>query len=242
MVHYCKNCGAEVNGSYCSQCGQRTKIHKVTFKETFQDFVDAVFSVNAPLFISTKMLLVSPGKMLREYLDGKRKKYYKPVAFFVLTTVVYLLLRTFIGFDPFQDNTVTVQGETGALLDQARQFMLENINKLLFIFTITLALFLKLFFYKRYALAEFLVASFYFIGIYTILATLNLFFIQFINHQLQFLALIFMSIYFLFANVSFIGKPKLWVGIKSALVFLFAFLSYVIVAFGLSYLIVSIRA
>ena len=239
MEKNCKNCDTPIQGPFCYQCGQRTKVGRVSFKETFQDLIEAVFSVNAPLVLTTKMLFIAPGSMLRAYLGGHRKKYYRPVAFLVLTTVVYLLLRTLINFDPFKDNTITVNGSSAKTLDEARNFMLENINKLLFIFSLTLGFFLKLFFYKRYHLAEFLAVAFYYIGVYTLLATLNLFFIQFVNQKLQFLALIFMAIYFLYANISFLGKPRFWVGFKSILVFVFAFLFYILIAFGVSYLIVS---
>ncbi|MBT8181758.1 MAG: DUF3667 domain-containing protein, partial [Eudoraea sp.] len=155
-LKYCRNCGTHVTNKYCENCGQRTSVYKVSFKETIHDFIDAAFSLNAPLFITLKQLIVNPGIVLREYLEGKRKKYYKPVAFFILTTVAYLVIRSAIGFDPFTDTVVEVEStQNNQLLTKARDFMLFNINKLLFIFVFTLALFSKLFFSKRYTLAEY---------------------------------------------------------------------------------------
>ncbi|MBT8208971.1 MAG: DUF3667 domain-containing protein, partial [Eudoraea sp.] len=101
-------------------------ISKVTFGETFRDLVDALFSVNAPLLITLKGLLKNPGKLLRSYLAGQRKRYYKPVAFFVLTTILYILIRTLIGFDPFRNEAFQVQdgAGSGTNLEEARNFML----------------------------------------------------------------------------------------------------------------------
>jgi len=236
---YCKNCGIAVTNKYCENCGQRTSVYKVSFKETIHDFMDAAFSVNAPLFITLKLLLVNPGILLREYLEGKRKKYYKPVAFFILTTVAYLVIRSAIGFDPFSDTVVVVEDtQVSQLLTKARDFMLFNINKLLFVFAFTLALFSKLFFYKKYSLAEFLAVSFYLTGMYTLFTTLNMFLVVWVKKELQPLGMLVMFVYFIYAMVSFIQTKKTVTILKSILVFILSFFAYVAISYGLSYLIV----
>ena len=217
-------------------------IEKVTFLETFQDLVDTLFSVNAPLLVTFKGLLFRPGELLRNYLAGQRKKYYKPVAFFILTTVVYIVLRSLIGFDPFRNAAFRVQdGSSTTHLEEARNFMLLNINNLLFIFVFSLAAFSKLFFYRRYSFAEFIAVSFYLLGIYTTLVTLNMFLVEYIGDQMQLVGIAAMFFYFLYAMSSFLFKPRVVVIIKSILVYLLAFLTYFILAFGLSYLIVYFK-
>ena len=154
----CKNCGNSVSVAYCERCGQRISVGKVTFTETFQDIVDAVFSVNAPLVRTLKALFSHPGRMFREFLEGRRKHYYKPVAFFILCTVLYLVIRSLIGFDPFTNiQSVDVTGEDPSehVMFRGREFMLANIDKMLFFFVFTLAGFLKLFFYRKNTFAEF---------------------------------------------------------------------------------------
>ncbi len=201
--------------------------------------MDAAFSVNAPLFITLKLLLVNPGIVLREYLEGKRKKYYKPVAFFILTTVAYLLIRSAIGFDPFSDTVVVVEDtQDGQLLTKARDFMLFNIDKLLFFFPFTLALFSKLFFYKKYTLAEFLAVSFYLTGMYTLFTTLNMFLVVWGKKELQPLGMLVMLVYFIYSMVSFIQTKRIATILKSILVFILSYISYVAISYGLSYLIV----
>ncbi|NNL02460.1 MAG: DUF3667 domain-containing protein [Eudoraea sp.] len=238
-LKYCRNCGTQVTNRYCENCGQRTSVYKVSFKETIHDFIDAAFSLNAPLFITLKQLIVNPGIVLREYLEGKRKKYYKPVAFFILTTVAYLVIRSAIGFDPFTDTVVEVEStQNNQLLTKARDFMLFNINKLLFIFVFTLALFSKLFFSKRYTLAEYLAISFYLTGMYTLFTTLNLFLVVWVSKEMQLLGIFVMLVYFIYAMTSFIKTNKIVIIIKSLIVFILSYTAYVIFSFGLSYLIV----
>lgn len=239
----CKNCGAVSEGWYCSQCGQRLSVHKVTFRETLEDLANAFFSVNAPLFRTVGDLVVRPGNLLRNYLEGKRRRYYRPVAFFLLTTFIYIVIRSLIGFDPFRNSTVVVEGDQvdASLLTEARNYMLININNFLFVFVVTLAVFMKLFFFKRYALAEYIAVSFFLLGIYTLVVTGNMFVIQYIGDYLQPLGIMVMWLYFIFAMITFLQRPAFWVGLKSVVVFLLAFMTYGMTSFGLSYLIVLSR-
>lgn len=239
---YCKNCGTEVSKGYCPNCGQRTSIYKVTFKETFQDFIDAVFSVDAPFFNTIKWLFVNPGKLFREYLEGKRKRYYKPVAFFILMTIVYLVIRSLINYDPFANTTLAVEDDTQRqLLTQARNYMLLNIDKLLFVFVFTLSLLLKLFFWRKHSLAEFFAVSFYLTAVYTILTTLNMFVIHFINPGIQYLAMFAMLLYFCYAMLRFFSRRKWLVLLKSIFIFIVGFSSYGLTAFGISFLIIYLK-
>ena len=241
----CKNCGTKVSAAYCPECGQRTRIDKVTFAETFHDFVETVFSVDAPLLVTLRMLFTAPGRLFREYLGGKRKTYYRPVAFFILFSVVYLFVRALIDFDPFQNSTIEVTDETKKqLLLGARNYMLSHIDKFLFVFAFTLGLFLKLFFYKSYRLAEYIAIAFYLIGFYTIVTTLNMLFIQYVTPKFQYLAIVVMHGYFCYAMLSFFRqkKYKVWVFIKSLLLFFVSMMTYAFSAFAISFLIVWLKS
>ncbi len=242
-VKTCKNCGTASEGWFCPQCGQRLSVHKVTFRETFEDLYGALLSINAPLILTVLDLILRPGTMLRNFLEGKRRRYYRPVAFFLLTTFFYIVVRSLIGFDPFRDTSVVVEGgkvdET--LLTEARNFMLRNINNLLFVFVFTLAFFLKVFFHRRYSLAEFLAVSFYLLGIYTLIVTVNMFLVQYIGKELQAFGILLMWIYFLYAMASFLQRPLLWILVKSFFLYILAFITYALSSFGLSWLIVYLN-
>ncbi|MBT8178575.1 MAG: DUF3667 domain-containing protein, partial [Eudoraea sp.] len=130
----------------------------MTFRETFQDLADQLFSLSAPLPLTLKMLLVNPGRLFRDYLSGKRKRYYKPISFFLLTTLLFIFIRWLVDFNPL---TQTIGNPTDNplvdedLLGQAADFMFQNINNLLFILVIILALVMKPFYFKNHTLAEY---------------------------------------------------------------------------------------
>jgi hypothetical protein len=218
-------------------------VYKITFAETFQDLADALFAVNAPLLITIKELIVRPGGLLRNYLNGQRRRYYRPVSFFILTTVLYIIVRSLIGFDPFRNALIVVEEGPleGNLLTEARNYMIFNINNFLFIFVFTLAVFSKLFYFRSYSLAEFLAISFYLLGVYTLLVTCNMFLVQYIGDNMQPLGILIMLIYFVYAMYSLFKGSYLLVILKSSVLFVLAFLSYAITSFGVSYVIVLLK-
>jgi len=239
---YCKNCNSVVEDNFCSRCGQRTTIHKITFSETFHDLVGSLFLEEGPLWQSLKLLVLNPGKMFREYLAGRRKTYYKPVTFFILMTALYLVIRSIINYDPFGSNLMQVQDPTsGQLLLKARNFFLFNIDKLLFVFVFSLGLMMKLFFYRKNTLAEFLAISFFLMAIYTILTILNMFYIRYIDKSFQGIHIIIMTLYFIYAMVSFFQKNKALVIIKSLVVYALSFFLYGFGAFSIAVFIVWIK-
>ncbi len=239
----CKNCGTRSELHYCPACGQRISVYKVTFKETFEDLADALFSVNAPLLTTLKELVIKPGVLLRNFLNGQRRRYYKPVSFFLLTTVIYLVVRSLIGFDPFRNSMLVVQeGSTDStVLTDARNYFLLNLNNFVFVFVFTLAIFLKLFFYRRYSLAEFIAISFYVLGMYTLFLTLNMFLVQYIGDFMQPAGILIMLFYFVYAMCSLFQRSYLLVILKSIVLFFIAIILYYGTAYGLSYLIISFK-
>lgn len=238
----CKNCKTETAGNFCTHCGQSNKVSKITVKDTFLDFLNSIFSVNAPLLVTVKLLFLNPGKLFREFLEGKRKTYYKPVPFFILTTILLILFRSVIKYDPFQNvSTTNIENENFEQLIVAAKFMSKNINNFLLLFVLTLSLSLKLFFRKSYTLAEYLAISFYVIGVYTLFATMSLFLTKFVSEKLQYIPFLILVIYLIYAFNSLFLKNKVIVTIKTLVLYPLAMFLYMALGFGLSFLIILLK-
>ncbi|MEP0265071.1 DUF3667 domain-containing protein [Dokdonia sp.] len=238
----CKNCKTQISGNFCMHCGQSIKVTKITVRDTLQDFVNSIFSVNAPLLITFKLLFLNPGKLFREFLDGKRKTYYKPVPFFILATILLVLIRSVINYDPFQEVTSNgIDNPSFERIITTAKFMSKNINNFLLLFVLTLSLTLKLFFRKSYTLAEYLAISFYIVGIYTLFATISLFLTKFISNKLQYFSFIIMVIYLIYACNSLFLKKRVIVTLKTLIMYSLAMFLYIILGFGLSFLILSLK-
>lgn len=239
----CKNCQAEVTGAYCSNCGQRKEVGKVTFKETFQDFVDMVFSVNAPLMKTQKLLVTNPGKLFREYLSGKRKSYYKPVSFFIITTVIYILLRSLMQYDPMATSVEqNPENFHATLFVNAGKYMVTNINNIMFLFVFTMGIFLKTFFHKKNSFAEYIAISFYLVGVYSIVATIVMFYLNYVDPSLRMVPVAIFTFYILYALTSYFENKSVLMIVKIVIAYLLSFAFYAVLGYSLSLLIVWLKS
>ncbi|MGI8951314.1 MAG: DUF3667 domain-containing protein [Chitinophagaceae bacterium] len=92
----CKNCGRSFhkNYKYCPYCGQTAVVERLNFSEIFHDFFHAFIHTDKGIFLLLKKLTYKPGKIAREYIEGKRKKYFNPFSFLVLMVAVALFFLT----------------------------------------------------------------------------------------------------------------------------------------------------
>jgi hypothetical protein len=107
----CENCGAVVPDRFCSACGQlASSFHRPVWELVTESVAD-MFALDGRLLRSLPMLMFRPGRMTRNYLDGKRARYVPPFRMFLLTSVIFFLtiftmndrLHWFEGwqFDPY---------------------------------------------------------------------------------------------------------------------------------------------
>jgi hypothetical protein len=90
----CKNCSSEFDSKFCPACGQKADIHRVTMGHVIHEGIHAITHADKGFILLVKELVVRPGLVAREYLGGKRKKYFNPLSFFVITTAISAYVTT----------------------------------------------------------------------------------------------------------------------------------------------------
>jgi hypothetical protein len=94
----CKNCESPLTGHFCVNCGQKAEIHRVTFKHFLHDFFHAFTHTDKGILLLIKELVTRPGFVAREYLDGKRKKYFNPLTFLIIMASLYAYFGSLTGY------------------------------------------------------------------------------------------------------------------------------------------------
>ena len=87
----CENCGAVVPDRFCSACGQLASSFHRPLWELVTESVADMFALDGRLLRSLPMLMFRPGRMTRNYLDGKRARYVPPFRMFLLASVIFFL-------------------------------------------------------------------------------------------------------------------------------------------------------
>ncbi|MDB5203548.1 MAG: hypothetical protein JWQ27_2957 [Ferruginibacter sp.] len=88
----CLNCNAEVNGRFCSICGQEN----IEPNESAWHLVTHVFNdithFDGKFFSSLRLLITRPGFLSTEYAMGRRASYLNPVRMYIFTSAVFFLI------------------------------------------------------------------------------------------------------------------------------------------------------
>ncbi len=93
----CLNCGhpLDMSDKYCPNCSQANSIKKLTLKDFFNEFMSSLFNYDSKLFKTLSILLLRPGNITRDYINGKRVTYTNPFRFLLSLAFIYFLMFTF---------------------------------------------------------------------------------------------------------------------------------------------------
>ena len=193
----CKNCKLDIteNDNYCPNCGAKVIKERITIKSLFSNLLHAL-GWDSNFFVTLRFLLLKPQTILKEYINGTRKKYTNPFTFFAISLAISLFV-----FSQFSDQFVqmsvapyiqqTEQSENTSTPDinnkgfrlfgyankaefmkANAEFQLNYYNLISFLFLPLLALITFIVFGKPYNYGEHLVINTYISTITTFLGVL----------------------------------------------------------------------
>ena len=100
--HDCPTCGTHFEGNYCPRCGQSATIGRYSFKKAFLLFLDVWGLGNRGMFRTIRDLILRPGYMIRDYLQGMQMAYFPPFKMYFLLLALNLVIDT--GFNIKMEN------------------------------------------------------------------------------------------------------------------------------------------
>ncbi|HEU0137879.1 MAG TPA: DUF3667 domain-containing protein [Flavobacterium sp.] len=98
MQMICKNCNYDFAGNYCPDCGQKAKTEQINWKYLQDEFKYTFLHINGGFFYTIKELLTRPGHAIREFLEGKRVRHYKPILLLFVLAGLYGFLLHYIDY------------------------------------------------------------------------------------------------------------------------------------------------
>lgn len=91
--HTCKSCGHVFTGLYCNICGEKVIEPKDRSMRTFMGNILIAITFADNRFIKTLWYTISnPGFVSKEYADGRRVHYLRPLQLFFILNLVYFLV------------------------------------------------------------------------------------------------------------------------------------------------------
>jgi len=104
MKKVCLNCNTPLLGNFCSNCGQDAGTHKINSHFLWHEIQHGLLHVDKGLFFTIKELFIRPGHSIREFIDGKRVKHFKPLSLIIVLAGIYGFLSHYYKIDMFSSN------------------------------------------------------------------------------------------------------------------------------------------
>ena len=130
----CLNCGTELRGQYCGKCGQRARGRLISLWELLQDAFGDLFELDSRLWKTLTPLLIRPGRLTRDYLEGKRARYMPPFRMYLVLSVVFFVVAFFNPQDDlsllFEPEPAPTPEETAKQREETEADVNEVLNEL----------------------------------------------------------------------------------------------------------------
>jgi len=90
----CLNCKQPLasQDNFCSNCGQVNDTKPLSIKQYVTEFFGGFFAFDTRTFKTLKPLLLKPGKVTNEYVNGLRMKYANPFQLYLHTSIIFFLI------------------------------------------------------------------------------------------------------------------------------------------------------
>ncbi|MBT8103833.1 MAG: DUF4286 family protein [Gammaproteobacteria bacterium] len=130
----CLNCGTRLRGQYCGVCGQRARNRLISLWELVSDAFGDLFEIDSRLWRTLIPLLARPGRLTRDYLEGRRARYMPPFRTYLVLSVIFFVVAFFdprddlsLLFEPAPEPTPEAAAEKAAAAESARQEILDEL-------------------------------------------------------------------------------------------------------------------
>jgi ribosomal protein L32 len=101
---HCENCGAELQGHWCAQCGQPAIEYRRSFRYVVADLLNEFLNWDSKFFTTIALLILKPWRLTNEFLAGKRVRFVNPLRLYLLASILFFFAVNYgakgIHFDP----------------------------------------------------------------------------------------------------------------------------------------------
>src|SRR5256712_5731605 len=106
VLTHCENCGAQLTGHYCAQCGQAAVDYRRSFRHVVADVLESFLNWDSKFFATIALLILKPWRLTNEFLAGKRVRYVHPLRLYLLASILFFFAVNYwaksIHFQPGQ--------------------------------------------------------------------------------------------------------------------------------------------
>lgn len=88
----CLDCGAALEGKFCSACGQRAQLRSLSLPTLTHDVLHDLAHLDSRVWRTLRALLLRPGYLTNEFLAGRRTRFLPPFRLYLVLSVMFFVL------------------------------------------------------------------------------------------------------------------------------------------------------
>lgn len=90
----CLNChhSLDISDKYCPNCSQLNSTKKLRFDDFFNEFFAGILAYDSRFYRTLGALLLKPGKISKDYIEGKRVRYANPYRFYLSASIIFFII------------------------------------------------------------------------------------------------------------------------------------------------------
>lgn len=220
----CLNCGGPLGGRYCQACGQAASTTRLRVKEILGDAVSHLLNLDSKIPRTVLGLTLNPGRVVAEYVEGRRASYVPPFRYCLIVVAGMLLL--YVALDVNVVNVtatstapdVEMQQRVGQLRTEMVRIVNARLNLVIFLALPLLGLVVRgLFRRAGHNYAECMVYVFFVMGQVFLLGIPFALLQPLAPRASVILRLLLQIAYLTWAAVEFFGEPRLRATLKTIL-------------------------
>ncbi len=109
---HCENCGAPLNGEFCSHCGQHAIDYRRSIFRVLLDAADSFLNWDTKFLHSMNQLLLYPWHLTNDFNAGRRARYVHPLRLYLIASIVFFFVLRAINWDSEGPIQLTAQDRT----------------------------------------------------------------------------------------------------------------------------------
>ncbi len=128
----CLNCGSTLSGQYCGNCGQRAQTRLISIWQLLREAFGDLLELDSRLWRTLIPLTIRPGKLTRDYLEGRRARFMPPFRTYLVLSIVFFLVAFFDPREEFgiffdEEEVAEEQGEERSEADEVRDEVMRGL-------------------------------------------------------------------------------------------------------------------
>jgi hypothetical protein len=118
---HCENCGAQLQGRWCGQCGQAAVDYRRSFRHVVADMLESFLNWDSKFFTTIALLILKPWRLTNEFLTGHRVRYVNPLRLYLLASILFFFAVNY--------GAKSLRLEPGKLAPKDRAELQEELKK-----------------------------------------------------------------------------------------------------------------